>query len=308
MKSQELCEYLERLRAARNISQELFTNGIVSLRQYRRYLNGESDIPFQILDSLTEKLGIQTINLLRELETARIKEAKLIDRFYNHVVNYAYIEVEKFMSSFNPDTLVDNENKLFYQHAVNLYRFYEKKISNEDLLCKIKKLINYPKILKQSVFTEIELLIISSLLDFIVDEQESKLLYGRLGEYLNDNRQAVNISTTTTYNTILHRFAKYSGIQKNYDDVIKYCKIGIDRNLYQKSFYLSDYFHYFSALASYRLEKFEDYAYHLSQCYTVIQYEGNIRKMQKFTNLINVDFNIEFKDFVLEYLKQNKEE
>jgi len=80
MKSKELCNYLERLRSARNMSQESFTTGITSLRQYRRYLSGESDLPFQVIDQLCDRLGIQTINLIRELETARIEESKEIDQ------------------------------------------------------------------------------------------------------------------------------------------------------------------------------------------------------------------------------------
>ena len=71
MKSQELCNYLERLRTARNISQESLAQGITSLRQYRRYMNGESEIPFQIIDQLCDRLGIKTINLIREIETSR---------------------------------------------------------------------------------------------------------------------------------------------------------------------------------------------------------------------------------------------
>jgi len=304
MKSQELCIYLEQLRAARNISQELFTNGVVSLRQYRRYLNGESDIPFQVLDQLSDKLSIQTINLLKELETARTEEGKKIDRFYNHVVNYASDEVYTFLNSFNPESIVDSENKLFFQHAFNLFEFYEKKISNEDIVCRTKQLINYPKILKQLVFNEVELVIMSSLLDFMIDEVDSKDLFERLAAYLTNNRQIINMSSSTTFNTILYRLARYSGKNKNYGEVVKYCEFGIERNLYQKSFYLSDYFHYFNALAYYRLEDFEKYTYHLTKCFSILYYEGFEKKMDKFTKLINDDFDIVFQDFVIQNLKK----
>ena len=100
VKSKELSNYLERIRTARNISQELFTNGITSLRQYRRYLSGESDIPFQVIDQLCDRLGIQTINLIRELETARIQESKDVDAFYNFVVYNNHEEINRLRALY----------------------------------------------------------------------------------------------------------------------------------------------------------------------------------------------------------------
>ncbi len=42
------------------------------------------------------------------------------------------------------------------------------------------------------------------------------------------------------------------------------------------------------------------------ECFNVLHFENNADKIQKFTNLINEDFNIEFRDFVMAHYTKNK--
>ena len=49
--SKELALFLEQMRFSRGISQEDFTDGIISNRQYQRYINGSSAMPYHLLDA-----------------------------------------------------------------------------------------------------------------------------------------------------------------------------------------------------------------------------------------------------------------
>ena len=306
MKSKELSNYLERLRAARNISQESFTNGITSLRQYRRYLSGESDIPFQIVDLLCERLGIQTINLIRELETARIEESKEVDRFYNFVVYNNREEIELIREKYKGKEFLDNENKMVYEHSVILFDFMNQKINAEVATQLTKDLINFSKFSKQSIFTLTEMFILTSLLDLDPVSTDKQLISSRLKSVLTDSSIVLGSSVNFAYQLVLFRLAKYAGINKDYNDVISYCKLALSHAVSNKNYYLLEYFYYYSSLAYYRLGDLENYQHHLMKCFVALHLDGNDKKTEKFTSMINRDFNISFADFVIEHYRKNK--
>ena len=97
------------------------------------------------------------------------------------------------------------------------------------------------------------------------------------------------------------------GIKKKIKEFIKYCKIGIDKNIESKSYYLMDYFHYYSALAYYEIGDMENYTDCLIKCFNILAFESNEKKMEKFTILINEDFNIKFEEFVINHYSKNKD-
>src|SRR3989339_128103 len=290
MKSKELSNYLERLRAARNISQESFTNGITSLRQYRRYLSGESDIPFQIL----------------ELETARIEESKEVDRFYNFVVYNNRDEIEQIREKYSGKEFLDYENKMVYEHSVILFDFMNQKINAEVATQQTKDLINFSKFSKQSIFTLTEMFILTSLLDLDPKSTDKQLISSRLKSVLTDSSIVLGSSVNFAYQLVLFRLAKYAGINKDYNDVISYCKLALSHAVNNKNYYLLEYFYYYSSLAYFRLGDLENYQYHLMKCFVALHLDGNDKKIEKFTSMINRDFNISFADFVIEHYRQKQ--
>jgi transcriptional regulator with XRE-family HTH domain len=304
MKSKELCIYLERLRSARNISQEEFTHGVVSLRQYRRYLNGESDLPFQVIDKLTAKIGVKTDNLLREFEIAKIEETKLINNLFNLAANYAYDEFSKLSQTISLDHIIEKTNQLMYQHSITLNDFYTKKISNTEFYQINTGLINYPKMLTQQIITSVEMLILTSLIDASPPQEQLKILE-KINEFINDSTIVISGANEKIFTFTLAKIAKYFGIQENFKEVIKFSNMGIERNFSLKSYYLMEYFYYYNALAYYRIGEFDDYSKMIVKCFNVLHFEGNDKKIEKFTKLIEEDFKIHFQDFVLNYYKNN---
>lgn len=307
MKSEELCIFIERLRSARNISQETFTEGVVSLRQYRRYLNGESDIPFQIIHRLTSKIGVKTDNLLREFEKAKIEETNLINRMYNLVANLALEEFLTLQQQIPLDHIIEYTNRIVYQHSLILYKYYTKQFTKAETAEENALLIGYPKILETKIITSVEMLILSSFLDYLDQSHHEKILI-KIKEYINDQTLVITGGNERMYTLVLARYAKYMGVLEDYDNVIKYCNLGIERSLSSKSYYLLDYFYYYNSLAYYRKGDFDQYERMIVNCYHVLHIDSIQSKIDKFTNLINEDFDIDFETFVIEYYnkKQSK--
>jgi len=306
IKNNGLCIYLEQLRSARHISQLSFVEDIISLRQYRRYLKGESDIPFSVVAQLASKLGIKTDTILREFETVRLEETKTMNSLYNLAVNYAHKEFSSLFKTINPDSIIEFSNLLLYKHSITINDYYRKAISVPQVREMNKDLVNYPTVLDQGILSTSEMLILTFLIDVMPVEDQNKIIE-KLSYYLDDQKLIISGANDKVYTLILARLAKYSGILESYHQVIEFCDIGIKRNLTLFSFYLMEFFYYYKSLAYYHLGDDENFKLSLKRCFNVLEFEGNENKIKKFVNLINDDYDIEFKTYVLDMYQKEQE-
>ena len=300
MKSKELCIFLEHLRSARNLSQESFTDGVVSLRQYRRYLSGESEIPFQVIEQLAEKIGVKTDNLLREFENAKVLETENIIQLFNLAVNYAHNDFIELSKKTPLSQVIDKTNILLYQHSIILDKMYSGKIDRAEAGLLNAELINYPKILDSQIITSVEMLILSSLMDTF-DESHHPAIVEKAQNYISDPSLVINGGNEKMFIFIVTKIAKFFGIHEDYERVISICQIGILRNLKSRIFYLMEYLYYYQALSYYKLDKMEPFNETIIRCFNVLHFEGNLKKIEKFKNLIEEDFNIDFIEFAANY-------
>ncbi len=297
MNSLELCNYLEKIRYGRNISQDDFVDGVVSIRQYQRYKSGESVIPYEKISQFAEKLGLTSKKLQSEFEKEKSKQYVKINAFYNAVANNDYKNAVKLKNELDNDRIISSEGRQYYNHANIVYKYYSKELSLPEVIERVSKLINYPTILKQQYYTDVEVLILSFLLGVFKGNQQDMLLQ-RLNSIFEDADNIMSGDSDYIYTLILMRIAKIHGIKKDYPRVIYFCELGLDRGIIHKQYYLWEYFYYFKALSHYALGQRDLYEDSLLKCYHVLQMEGNHSKIEKFTNLIEGDFNINYREFV----------
>lgn len=298
MKSNTLCIYIEQLRVARHISQETFLHEIVSIRQYRRYLKGESDIPFSIISQLTAKLGMKTDTILREFEVAKIEETSKMTKLYNFAVNYDHENFALLEKTISIEHIIEPSNVLLYKHSIMLDKYYSRKISADQIRRMSIDLINYPSVLEQGVLNTMELIVLTFLIDVLPREDQNKIIEN-ITLYLNDSRVIITGGNERVLTLILARLAKHSGILESYEQVIKFCNLAINRNKKLHSFYNMDYLYYYKSLAYYKLGNQEKFEISLAKCFNILEFEGNEIKMKKFINLINEDYNIDFQSYII---------
>ena len=303
MNSMELSNYLEQVRYGRKLTQEEFVDGIVSLRQYQRYRSGECEIPYENLQRFADKLGIPTKKLLNEFERKKNLQARMINDFYNAVVNKDTAAIKDLKNKIEKDIVIDQEKKVFYQHALIIHDNYFEKISDSEAAKKNAQLINYPAVLKNKYFTDIEILILSSLLNFLPVTEQTPIL-DRLSELFEDESNIMSGENDLIYTTILMRLSRSFGMQKNFPQVIRFCDLGIQRGKTYKQYYLWDYFYYYRALAYFKLEDYQNFEESLFKCYSVLQMEDNPKKTELFTGYIDKDFGINLHNFAIKYLKK----
>jgi transcriptional regulator with XRE-family HTH domain len=303
LNSIEIGLFLENLRYGRKLSQEDFISGVVSMRQYQRYRNGQCEITYDKLEQFAEKLGIPTKKLLAEFEKEKSNRSHVINLYYNAVVNRDLVRAKELKVEVEKNKLVDEDQKLLFAHANMVEDHLSGKISREKATELAASAIGFPAVLKQKYLTDIEVLVLGFLLTVIEGEDQKKLLRKMSQLFENDEFILSNQNNNAT-SLILIRMAKMYGSQKDFSQVVRLCDIGIKRGNEATSIYLMEFFFYYKALAHFRLESFDLFEDSLFRCYNVLHLEGNKKKIEKFTGLIEKDFHINFDGFVMNYLKK----
>lgn len=303
MNSMEICNFLEIMRYGRKISQEEFLNGVVSHRQYQRYRSGESEISYEKLDLFASKLGIPTKKLIYEFEREKNKQNSQIFYYYNAVVNRDISLAIELKKDLEKRSILDEDRLLYFKHAVSLDDYFSGKISKASVSQQTSDLVNYPAVLKQKFFTGIEVLLMSFLLS-VFENDDLKRILKKMTEIIENEEWIMNAENDSTLALIFMRLAKIYGIQKNHEQVLRFCNLGIKYGIENKQYYLFDYFYYFSALAHFKMQNYIKFEEALFRCYNVLHFEGNLKKIEKFTKLIEEDFHINFDGFVIKFLKK----
>lgn len=304
MNSIEIANYLEKIRIRKNISQDDYVSGIVSVRQYQRYKSGDSIISSDKIDMFGEKLGVTSKKLLTDMLNEKNRQYSNINDFYNSVVNNDFRRAVVLKEQLDQEIMISDDAKLYYNYSKIIYKHYSRRLAINDVISELSELIDYPNILKNRYFTDIEMLILSFFLNIFTGEKQEKLLK-RLDEILKVEGSIISRDGNhNIYTLVLMRKAKIYGIKKDYEKVIYYSDLGIRKGIEFKRYYLWDYFYYYKALSYYALGNKSEFNKAIFNCFNVLYMENNQAKIEKFTNLIERDFNIDFKNYVENIIRE----
>ncbi len=304
MNSFELCRFLESLRISKNIAQTDFIHGIVSMRQYQRYKKGLSSIPNEKIVKFSRRLGYSEKLILVQFEKVKVAQLHKINDYYNSVVNKNQSEIEQHEAEIKKMMLISQDCQKYHSYALIIKALNNKLIGIADAIKSASELVDYPAVLQQHYYSDIDVLVLSFLVGYFSGEKQTELLNKLYEIYQNSDR--ILVSGTQNINTlILTKIARLHGIKKEYDKVLYYCNLGLKEGNLHKQYYLWEHFYYYLALAYFRLQDFENYRQALVNCYYVLQLDKNPSKIERFSKLIETDFNIDFEGEVLAII-QNK--
>lgn len=302
--SKDFALLLERLRFERGLSQEDFTDGIISNRQYQRYIKGTSLMPFYLLNDFAKKLGIDKDILIYEFENWRAIENLKINNFFIAVSHNDVIKVNSLSKELDPKFIIDPQNLLLYNLSINHFDLYSKKLSTPAFIKNLYDLIDYPKVLDKVALTFNEALVLTTLLTYVKDE-ESTLISNKLKSFIQNPKLIWTTSSINTFSVIFFSLTKYHGKNQMYNEAIKYADLGIKYCLTYESTVTLDKFYYFKALCHYRLNEIAHYEANLLLIYTTLKTTGENIDSSHLVKVIEKDFSINFKEFIRSYIKNN---
>jgi hypothetical protein len=283
--------------------------GIISIRQYRRYLYGEVEIPFGVVAQLATKMNITPKKLFLEFEKERNKETQIISSYYNAVISNEMELAKKIHSQIDKDNIIDHEQFLFFKSANYIYNFKNNNSSCEEVVKLHKELINYPEILSNKILTDNELYLLGTISEY--DSSTKAVIMEKfISIYENDQLQ-ISGNNILTMTQVIFWLAKYTGSLKQYDKTILFCNEGIKYNNQYKGNYLLEYFYYYQALAYYYTDRIDEYKSSLYKAILSLELLPLKGKTLHFYQIIKKDLNVEplqfIRDFIDGKLKESKE-
>lgn len=293
--SQHLAFYIDRLRQMRNMSTEDFLDGIVSSRQYRRYISGDSTMSYLVLDDLSKRLGFTAENVLMELETEKIKQSQTIMAFYNAVLQKNQKEADRMLLEIDESELILETDLLLYKHGKLVYQHHFKHLQEELLIEETKKLLKYDELLKRQALSQSELHILITLFNY-PSFKEPEAIAKKLASYLDDRLLIVTGHNIKIVTLVLEELSRYYSIVENYEKMLYYADEALKYCLKIKSYYLLETIYYFKAAAHHELGMFEERDLALKRLYGLLVSENNQAKLDRYKGLFMKRFNKEVKD------------
>jgi len=300
MNLRNLAIYIDEIRKAKKITREDFLFEVVSLRQFKRYLYGDSEIPFNIVISLTRRLDIEPLNLLYDFEQEIKKETKTINTLFYHVANYDFDMVEELLKAINKDSFLSERNEVYYKYTLITYDYFKKRNSGVQTASLYASLIDYPEILKYSVIDSVDMFVLSNLIGF-VSKEEQAVIVEKIKSLIDDESKVIAGNIDYTYPRLITRLGKYYGMNKMFNEVIDVCEKGINNSMESKNLYCLEYFYYYIALAHFRLDNFELRDKYIFLTYSTVNARNDNAMFKKFNSLIEKDFDIKYDRFMNEY-------
>lgn len=289
MNSRDICIALDDFRVKRKITREEFLDGVISIRQYKRYLYGETEMPFQILVKLSDKLNTKPYNLLYEINHLENKETEELNTFYFKVVsNTLGKHLEAVL--MNKSKFYSKKNKVYHSLILYLHQFRSKNLKLHSFLERCSTLIDYPNILKYKIVDSIDFLGLVIILNYSKTNRDQ--IAAKLYKIVTSDDGLISGRNKYLIPYAVINLVKYYGPLGEFDKSISLLNIGLNQLTEIRSNYLLDYHYYFLSLINYKTKNTKDFNHNLMKLYFVMHAEGNKQKIDFFKTLIQKDFDI----------------
>ncbi len=284
--------FLDSLRKSRNMSREEFIDGIISLRQYQRYVNGESSLNNEKLFKLIDKLGMNYFNV-HKLYFNNSKDALTkLNNIYGEISRDNIHLASELFNKISKNEL-RNEYSILYYNLCELLLFKKTRKMPEPLITeKLKKLINYPDCLKNKIINFVEYVAFIHISSYSSENYDDT----RILNYLYDKIKNDNISTDTILlsympSTYAH-VARRLGIINEFEKSLSIAQKGIDWCLkYENHNSLAHLFMY-KAFSLKNLNREEDSLLSVKKAFALLFIEDKEHKTKKFTLSFENNFNM----------------
>ncbi|MEC9484938.1 MAG: hypothetical protein UMR38_03565 [Candidatus Izemoplasma sp.] len=228
MADNNFAQFIEELRISRNLSREDFVDGIISTRQYQRFLNGESSIKNNNMTDLLERLEINSIDIYYQYLATNDDYIKKLTDAYQAYFNRNLLKTTQILSNINSDNISNDYYLKYYRFLKINTDIQLKKVPTSMGMEKLKELVDYPNILEHKILNFIEINILISLSDYIVTEEKDFRIANYLFDKLKSNPKLPNLSQISYKPALYSYVARTLGHIKEYEKSLQIAKTGLE--------------------------------------------------------------------------------
>lgn len=294
MDNVKLINFMENLRYERNITQEEYLFDVVSQRQYYRYRKGESEIPLEIIDKLSKKLKIPYPRLIQQYMEEIQKGKKLVQEYFNLVINKESKEAEMLFPRIGDKNLIDDDSKTLAKMGKILCDFNRGYYAKIELVTLLKEHMNYCELMRCESLHDFEIYLLGLVMEYSEPDREKTL--NKLIHIFEQNK--VLSGGNIVFNLqVLFWIVKNLGKMKKYNDLVRMSQYAIDYANNGFSVYSLEFFHYYKALAHLRTDDKISFLDELYKAIIICMYQPE-EKREKFFATIIKDTDINPYDFI----------
>ena len=301
MDTVKLLNYMENIRYDRKMTQEVYLNEVISQRQYYRYRNGESEIPFEVIIKFANKLQIPLLKLISSYQNHAKQELDLINDFMTLILNKQLKEARIKMIKLKNSLLIDDEAIIFYKIGTTLYMFFSNQITNLEMIEILKEQSDFNNIMKKEMLLDSEIYLLGVIMEYSSQDRESILI--KIQSLRRNNK--ILLGGHIIFNAqVFFWIIKNLGRCEKFKDLIEFSDEAIRYNKKNYSYYSMEYFYYYKALAYLRLDNIPQFEENLKESILYLLHLPE-HKRQHFIETIKRDTEIDSIEFIIKRIKSD---
>lgn len=304
MISREMCVLLDDFRQKKKLSMIKFTDEIVSLRQYKRYLYGTSEMPFKMFVELCGRIHIAPQYLIFELERKRIEQLTTLDDLNRAVITNDYAQSNLLIKQLREETLLDKTNETYFELSILLMSFYKKEFPDHHYANACAKLIGYPEILNHDMLGAVEIGGLSMMINFL-PQTERRPVMDKLDEIVTKKAFEFINKDFYTLNFVRLKLAREYGMLRDFDKVIPMCEQVVRSCENYNSYFNLDLAYYYLSLSYKHLKDMEKAHHYLEKMYYALKVRPNVSAFEKYNKIIVGDFGFDFETLMMNRKNKN---
>lgn len=300
MNTISLLNYMDELRYERKLNQENYLHGIISQRQYYRYLYGESEPPFEVVLELSKKLNLSIDRLINKYQEDNEKEKRIVRKYFNLVINRKFSESAKLSDIIKKFKNLDEGSLVILKLGNILCDFYCNIISKIELIERLKTVIQLEKMLKHEFLMDTELYVLGILMEYSEKDREDILerilVLNKDGKLLTFGNHMYSIQ-------VYFYMIKNLGRLKRLDELISVSKNAIEFIKERQSIYLLGDIYYYCALAYFKKNNILEFENQLYLTIEIIRLLP-VQRVKYFTEMIQRDTGYSIDEFYISELQR----
>lgn len=159
---EQTIRHLDGLRCRHNLTIRAFTEGIISERMYRRYVHGESEVPYPVFAKLVQRLGFtipQYVNYVQKLMQLQFHHEHVLA---NLILEEKFEEAYAYYQAHDFRVLQSRIRYKYLPVLIHYMTYQVGLISKHEYRKHARSVLNLPKILSHKVLTreDVEALLI----------------------------------------------------------------------------------------------------------------------------------------------------
>jgi hypothetical protein len=177
MNNNDFAQFLDDIREARNVTREDFVQGIISLRQYYRFIKGESTLRNDVILDLVKRLELDNTLFYSYFQKITDDELQRLDAIYPHLFRDELEEAAALHEQFDFHNIQSDTNRKYYFFLTELLLFKQQRKTEKEAVEAILALVDYPAILDKSVLTYVEKNMLVFVSSYLMSQKDFRIAH-----------------------------------------------------------------------------------------------------------------------------------